>query len=198
SGGRSPGAAALPTSPDTLLRALHDTDTSLPSTPRALGVDDFPFRRGHRYGTLLVDLEIHRPIDLLPDRTAESLATGLRQHPGVTIIVRDCAEACAEGARQGAPEVQQVADRFHILQNASAALEELVRGRRRRLDYLAESLPPAATTATAGAAPLSATEQQQAARRARRFQRGGTRGRKLPVDSTGIATTIPIPPIAAC
>src|SRR5829696_2437471 len=122
-GARLVGRLGMTASPATFLRLIRRTAIVSAPTPRVLGVDDWAFRKGHRYGTILVDLEQHRIVDVLPARSAEPVVAWLKAHPGVEIVSRDRAPAYAEAARKGAPGAVQVADRWHVIQNLVEALE---------------------------------------------------------------------------
>jgi transposase len=150
-----------------------------------LGIDDFAFKRGQRYGTLLVDLERRQPVDLLPDRQAETVAAWLSHHPGIEIISRDRAGAYAEGARLGTAQAMQVADRWHLLKNIRETLERLLTRDHHAIRQAAMRVatrpgtpaagagtPEAATLATA-VTPVSLTraQREQATRRERRLAR---------------------------
>ena len=128
----------MATSPDTLLRLIHNTPEPEVKTPRVLGVDDWAKRKGQSYGTILVDLEAHEPVDLLPDRSAESFAKWLKEHPGVEIISRDRGKEYIKGATDGAPDAIQVADRWHLLKNLRDALKQLLESKRACLRAAAE------------------------------------------------------------
>ena len=160
-------------SPDTLLRQLRHGSTTAKngSTPvRVLGVDDFALRRGQKYGTILVDLERRHPIDLLPDRTAQTLETWLRAHPGVQIITRDRAGAYAEAADKGAPDALQIADRWHLIKNAIDALERVLQRERRVLKEAATQAHRQTTPEPSPPAPGS-NEKVKAHHRERRIAR---------------------------
>lgn len=109
-----------------ILRRIMDLPPPAPCSVLRLGIDDFSFRRGQWFGTILVNLESHRPVDLLPDRRAETSAHWMRQHPEITAVSRDRGGEYAKAAAQGAPQAIQYADRFHLCKNLSEAAQPLL------------------------------------------------------------------------
>lgn len=116
----------MQTTRQTILRRIMDLPDFLPGSLLYLGIDDFSFRRGCRFGTILVNLENRRVVDLLPDREADSSAAWMRQHPDLMAVSRDRGGEYASAAREGAPQAIQCADRFHVLKNLREALEGLL------------------------------------------------------------------------
>ena len=150
-GKRLVAGMGLEASPDTFLRLIRAQPEEQVPTPRVLGVDDFSFCKRKSYGTILIDLEKRIPIDLLPDREAATLAKWLKEHEGVEIISRDRGGPYAEGARLGAPDAQQVADRWHVLANLSDTLKPFFSRKQAQLKALVQQPSEA----------FSAEEEQQ-------------------------------------
>lgn len=117
---------AMPLSGDTLIREIRSQPDEDTQAPRALGIDDWAKRRGHTYGTILVDLETRQPVDLLDSREVTDVTVWLQQHPGIEIVSRDRGQDYAKAASLGAPEAQQVADRWHLLKNLREVVETVL------------------------------------------------------------------------
>lgn len=131
---------ALPVSASTLLRVMKKTPLPSIETPTVLGIDDFAFRKGNTYGTILVDLERRKPIDLLPDREGKTLEAWLTAHPGIEIVSRDRSSVYAHAVTRAAPTAVQVADRWHLLKNLSESLERYLDTQRSLVKAVAQEL----------------------------------------------------------
>ena len=117
-------------SASTMLRRIRSDPTPEPEPVRILGIDEFAFRKGHTYGTVLVDQERHKIIDLLPDREPQTVVAWLKKHPQIETITRDRNGGFAAAASQGAPDAQQIADRWHLIHNLADALTKVLDGKR--------------------------------------------------------------------
>ncbi|MFD8692997.1 ISL3 family transposase [Streptomyces sp. NPDC059651] len=140
-GARLTGVLGAPVSRSTVLRLVHALPEPEVPAPRVVGVDEYATRKGRHYGTVLVDVETRRPVVLLPDREASSLAAWPAQRPGIEVVCQDRAPFFAEGATAGAPQAVQVADRWHLWHNLSEAAERSVAQHRRCLRSLVPEAP---------------------------------------------------------
>lgn len=126
SGSRLIRRLGMMASPTTLLRYVRGAAIAPHPGPEVVGVDDFALLRGQRHGTIIVDHERHRPIELLPDRSAKTLATWLKEYPSLRVISRDRSTEYERGIKEGAPEVVEVLDRWHLLKNLREAAERVL------------------------------------------------------------------------
>jgi transposase len=162
----------------TLLNHLQRLPLPDFKTPKILGVDDFAFRKGHNYGTILVDLETHQPIELLADRKAETLAEWLKAHPGIEVLSRDRSKTYKSAMDTASPAAIQVADRFHLVKNLSDYLEEALKGYRVALksaeqaqhQSIASAQPEATVVAISQPTSTAAAQQSILENQKRRVQ----------------------------
>jgi transposase len=161
-GSRLAAKLGMPTSPDTLLRRVKQTPTTTAPAPvaRVIGVDDWAIRKGHTYGTIIIDLERSEVLELLPGRDGAELKTWLGQHPEVEILSRDRWASFAEAVAEAAPQAKQVADRWHLLKNIREALERFLDRYAGRIAtaFAAPAQPPPHPEVEQNLAPLPAPD----------------------------------------
>lgn len=179
----------LQISASTLLRYLRTISCSAPPSVRVLGIDDWSWKKGQIYGTLLVDLERRKPIELLPDRREETVKAWLLTHPEIEVISRDRGGEYAAASRKGAPQAQQVADKFHLLLNLREKLKELMARKQKLLPHI-ETIPSAALAGKAQSISLAGAPSppSDAVERSKSFRHMSPSLRASPSGSS------PIPP----
>ena len=132
----------------TLLRYLRTIPPPPDAPMHAVGIDDFALRRGDCYGTILINLETHRPLDLLPDRTGDAVLPWLKNHPEIEVVSRDRAGSYADAVKRALPDAIQVADRYHLVQNLREHVQRVLDRKRTCLPLVEDTPLPALKTGT--------------------------------------------------
>lgn len=117
---------SYPGSPDTILRLVKGAELPTTSSPRVVGLDDWSWKRGLRYGTLICDLESNKPIDVLADRSVETVSAWFENRPSVQIVSRDRSSEYTAAISKGAPQALQVADLWHVGKNLVDSVQTLL------------------------------------------------------------------------
>ncbi len=154
-------ALGISGSRDTILRLLRQLSAPVSSEPHIIGLDDWAWKRRQRYGTLICDLERNQPIELLSDRSVETVEAWLKQHPSIRVVSRDGSSEYASAIRKGAPQAQQVSDRWHVLKNLAACVSAQLTKTLAQLRRAQDPLPP----------KTQAIQQVQQARQSERMTR---------------------------
>jgi len=152
----------LQVSAPTLLRSLRTVSCASPTSVRILGIDDWSWKKGQIYGTILVDLERRKPIELLPDRREETVKAWLLTHPEIEVISRDRGGEYAAAAKKGAPQAQQIADKFHLLLNLREKLKELMARKQKLLPQVEVTTSKAEASKARGGPSASAPSSSSA------------------------------------
>ena len=125
-GTRLAGRLGMTTSPTTLLRRIVTVPDPVSPPPKKIGLDEWAYRRGRCYGTIIVDLARHRVVDLLPDREVDTVAAWRKPHPTIDLVSRDRSREFARAIALGAPQAIQVLDRWHLLKNLTEILPSIL------------------------------------------------------------------------
>src|SRR5258708_4278779 len=177
-GARLSKKLSYPGSPDTILRLVKRAELPLASSPRVGGLDDWSWKRRLRYGTLICDLESHKPIDVLPDRSVETVSAWFEKHPSIEIVSRDRSSEYAAAIKKGAPQALQVADRWHLGKNLAESVSTLLARCRAEIRYglHMQAIPE---QERAGAEPVLEEEKRPARTRREEEARLARRAQKL-------------------
>jgi transposase len=157
----------MPTSAKTIIRRVLRLPVPPDKPVRTVGIDEWAWKKGHRYGTIVVDLEAQRVAALLPDRSVETTKQWLSNHPEIQVVSRDRGKLFREAADEAAPQAQQVVDRFHLQQNFAEALEKFFRQKTRQLQKVAQECGGKARHIVQAAIPKKIKQERQERHRRR-------------------------------